>query len=158
MKALSIRPPWAYFVIYDIPYGVAVDNDDGSQRVEDSGKVVLKNVENRNWPLPKDFKLPQRVYVQVSTKPDPIEAVMDICCKKLGLPYGSIIMGYSTKLPRGAIIGEVDITGCVTDSKSPWAAKGQYHFVLSNPKPYEKPIKCKGRLGFFEPTLERITP
>ena len=55
------------------------------------------------------------------------------------------------ELVTGAIIGEVDITGCVTASKSPWFT-GPYGFVLANPKAYEQPIPCKGKLGFFEVT------
>lgn len=32
------------------------------------------------------------------------------------------------------------IIACVKDNKSPWAIKGQYHFVLANPVLYDKPI------------------
>jgi len=60
----------------------------------------------------------------------------------------------SPLLGRGALIGETDIVDCVADSQSPWAVPGQYHFVLANPKPYKKPVPCKGRLGFFEPDKE----
>lgn len=149
MKALSIKPPWAYYIVYGISYGIAVDNPDGSRSVVDSGKVILKDIENRNWPLPKWFKLPQRVYIHVGKKADDIEDVMEFTVHKLELPAWPIIMSYSKNLPRGAIIGEVDIVDCVTESKSPWFV-GSYGFVLRNPKPYETPIPCKGKLGFFE--------
>jgi len=154
MKALSIRPPWAYYIIYGIPYGIAVDNGDGTQRVEDSGKVILKDVENRGWAVPSWFKIPQRIQVHVGKREDDIESVMQFCIGKLHLPVFSILASYSKNLPRGAIIGEIDITGCVTESKSPWFA-GKYGFILANPVPYEKPIPCKGKLGFFEPDIDR---
>jgi hypothetical protein len=148
MKALSIRPPWAYMIVYGIPYGVAVKNPDGSSSVKDSGKVVLKNIENRNFPLPKSLELPQRICVHCSTREDPIEEVLEIF-HKIGLPYGSAIMMYSKLLPHGAIIGEVTITAQATESKNPWFT-GRYGYLLENPVPYRVPIPCRGRLGFWE--------
>jgi len=50
------------------------------------------------------------------------------------------------------IIGEVDITGCVEASDSPWFT-GKYGLVLANPVLYDKPIPCRGRLGFFTPDI-----
>jgi hypothetical protein len=166
MKALSIKPPWGYFIIYGIPYGVAVDNGDGSQSVKDSGKVILKDIENRNWRIGRspqhgpyssyhraNFRLtmPARIQIHVSKQEDPIEYVLEFA-HRLGIPYGSIISAYSKLLPRGAIIGEVDIVDCVTESQSPWFV-GPYGFVLRNPAAYKEPIPCRGMLGFFEPTL-----
>jgi len=150
VKALSIRPPWSYYIIYGIPYGVAVDNGDGTQSIKDSGKVILKNIENRAWPIPAWFKLPQRIQVHVGKRDDDIEAILELCFGKLGLSVFSILMSYSKRLPRGAIIGEVDIIGCVTESKNPWFV-GPYGFILANRVAYEKPIPCRGKLGFFEP-------
>ncbi len=152
MKVLSIRPPWAYYIIYGIPYGVAVDNGDGTSRVEDSGKVIIKDIENRDWPIPSWFKLPQRIQVHVGKRDDGIENALDICCRKIGLPPWPIMMSFSKNMPRGAIIGEVDIADCVTESKSPWFV-GQYGFILRNPKPYREPIPCRGKLGLFEPQI-----
>jgi len=148
VKALSIRRPWAYFIIYGIPYGVSVDNGDGSSRIEDSGKVILKDVENRSWPV--RLALPQRIVVHVGKRVEPIEDAMPLVVGKLRIPAMGVILSYSTLLPRGALIGEVDLVECVTESKSPWFV-GPYGFVLANPVPYEKPIPCRGRLGFFEP-------
>jgi hypothetical protein len=154
MRALSVKPPWAYYIIYGVPFGVSVDIGDGRTRVENSGKVVLKNIENRDWPLPVRFKLPQRIQVHVGKKEDAIEGVLEMF-HKIGLPYGSALMSYSKKLPRGAIIGEIDIIDCVTESKSPWFV-GKYGFVLANPVAYAKPIPYKGKLGFFEVELPEV--
>lgn len=52
-------------------------------------------------------------------------------------------------LSLGAIIGEVDIVGCTDKSDSPWFT-GPYALMLANPTLYEKPLPCKGKLGFFE--------
>ncbi len=151
MKALSIRPPWAYYIIHGIPYSVPVDNGDGSTSLKMADKVIIKNIENRNWAIPEHFKLPQRIYVHCGKKEDNFEDVLNFTMK-LGLPVLSILMSTSKRLPRGAIIGEVDIVDCVTESKSPWFV-GKYGFVLSNPELYKEPIYCKGKLGLFEPNL-----
>jgi hypothetical protein len=150
MKALSVKPPWAYFIIYGIPYGVSVDIGDGRSIVKDSGKVILKDVENREWPLPSWFRLPQRIQIHVGRKEDPIEGVLEFIHKR-GLPLMPIISAYSKLLPRGAIIGEVDVIACVTESQSPWFV-GKHGFVLRTPVPYLQPIPCRGKLGFFEVT------
>ncbi|MDD5060896.1 MAG: hypothetical protein PHN44_01250 [Candidatus Marinimicrobia bacterium] len=157
--ALSIKPPWAYFIIYGVPYGVEVKKPDGSSSVESSGKVIIKDIENREWAIPPSFKLPQRIMVHVSKKEDDITGVMDYTVGKLKLPAFPIIMYYSKRLPRGAIIGEVTITDCVTESKSPWFT-GKYGFTLADAMPYEKPIPCRGALGFFKPNIpkEKVKP
>ena len=152
MKALSIKPPWAYFIIYGIPYGVAVDNSDGSQHVVGSGRVIMKDIENRNWPILSSFHLPQRIQVHAGKKDDDFESVFQFCVG-MGLPAFSIMAMFSSKLPHGAIIGEVDIVGCVTESASPWFM-GKYGFVLRNPVAYPEPIPCRGKLGFFEPEIK----
>jgi hypothetical protein len=58
-------------------------------------------------------------------------------------------------LPRGVIIGVVELVDCVTKSKSPWFM-GDYGFVLKNQRPI-KPIPCAGALGFWNlaPEIER---
>jgi hypothetical protein len=160
MKALSIRPPWAYYIIQGIPYGVSVDNGDGTTSVKDSGKVLLKDVENRSWALPSGFTLPQRIMVHVGKREDDIDHVMAFCVGVLKLPIFSILASYSKLLPRGAIIGEVDIVGCKfrdpdenANLYSPWHEPGMYGFLLENPLLYDKPIPYKGRLGLFEVKL-----
>jgi hypothetical protein len=51
-------------------------------------------------------------------------------------------------LPRGAVIGVVDIVDCVMTSDSPWF-EGPFGFVLANPRSL-KPVTCKGALQIFD--------
>lgn len=146
MKALSIKPPWAYLIIWGYPLTETVENPNGSTSVRLSGKALLKNIENRSWPLPKGFEVPQRIYIHVGKREDN-GAWLRLVNKGFAM-FTSLLLS-SPALPRGAIIGEVDIIGCVTESESPWFA-GPYGFQLANPKAYEKPIPYKGKLGFFE--------
>lgn len=52
------------------------------------------------------------------------------------------------RLPRGAIVGEVTIAGCVDNSDSPWFC-GPFGFTLVDAIAYETPVPCRGQLGFF---------
>ena len=53
------------------------------------------------------------------------------------------------ELPTGAIVGSVEIVDCTRNSKSKWAIRSQWHWLLKNPRPLAKPIPLKGRLGFI---------
>jgi len=145
MKALSIRRPWAWLICFGIPILESVDNGDGTTRVVWNNKVHQKDIENRNWPT----KYRGRIYVHAGKKEDK-EALLWLMEKGFG-PMMALML-HSKRIPCGAIIGEVDIVDCVTESTSPWFT-GKYGFVLENPELYEKPIPCKGRLGFFSPVL-----
>jgi hypothetical protein len=124
MKALSLKQPWAWLVCKG-----------------------YKDIENRDWTR----KFRGRIYIHASLKEDH---------RPIGLlPIEKWILERLTPVqrdeyhqalkPRGAVIGEVDIIDCVDRSSSPWYL-GRYGFILANPVLYEKPIPCKGKLGFFE--------
>jgi hypothetical protein len=53
------------------------------------------------------------------------------------------------QLVYGAIIGVVEIVDVVTTHQSVWF-EGKYGWVLRNPRPLRKSIKCKGKLGLWE--------
>ncbi len=53
------------------------------------------------------------------------------------------------ELPTGAIVGSVEIVDCIRGSKSKWANRGQWHWILENPLVLAKPIPLKGKLGFI---------
>ena len=46
-------------------------------------------------------------------------------------------------LPRGAIVGIVELVDVVEKSRSKWFF-GPYGFVLAKPRPLSKPVPCKG--------------
>lgn len=50
----------------------------------------------------------------------------------------------------GCIVGSVEIVDCIKDSTSPWAERGQWHWVCRNAKVFDHPIRnVKGRLGLW---------
>lgn len=55
----------------------------------------------------------------------------------------------TSNMPRGGIVGIMNITDCLLDSPSPWF-QGPVGFVISNAVPL-KFIPCRGSLSFFKP-------
>jgi hypothetical protein len=133
MIALSIRQPWASLIL-----------------------KCGKDIENRNWRT----KFRGRVLIHAAkgmTRGEHMDAIMfavdaikrdsgkarfttRVTLRELGFAY--------EELPRGGIIGSVEIVDCVEASESPWFV-GPYGFVLRDPQPL--PFReFKGQLGFFE--------
>lgn len=55
---------------------------------------------------------------------------------------------HPAELPRGAIIGSVEVTGIITESDSEWFG-GAAGLTLKDPEPCD-PIPAPGALGYFE--------
>ncbi len=121
MKALSVRQPWAWALFHG------------------------KDVENRSWPLPRHI-LGQTIAIHASSYKhwlwwDLSPEQLDATKPPSDLPI----------LAMGSLIGTVKIAGQLPmDAESLWKEKGQYGFVFAEAKEFEKPIPCKGKLGFFE--------
>lgn len=130
MKALSFRQPWAWLAVNGI-----------------------KPIDNRPRCIPKSYVLPLRIYVHAGLGGLSIPGrsfseqwILDRLTDEEKELYNI------TPKPRGFIIGEVDLGGCVHESDSPWF-EGPHGFVLENPVAYAEPIPYKGQLGFFEVEL-----
>ena len=134
--ALSIKQPWSWLICRGI-----------------------KDVENRTWHIHMPPLLwaypatPRRIYVHTGLSRS--EMTKPILAKILKLLTGrqasEFMLAYD-RLTFGAIIGEVDIIGCTVESGSPWFT-GPYALMLSGGILYDKPIPCKGKLGFFDPEI-----
>ena len=98
-----------------------------------------KDIENRTWPT--SFR--GRIYVHAGKSVDWDVDHMDTRGHR-----------FEVKVPEetGAILGEVDIVDCVTESDSKWF-DGPYGFVLENAVAYGTPIPYKGQLGLFDVVL-----
>ncbi len=128
----------------------------------------IKPVENRDWPITRYFKLkdlPVRIYLHASKTPSPKKEVSFIRSKLTPVQLAEFNAvnweGY-----RGAIIGEITITGQVTLVESGILADddgllavysgwffGIYGFVVRDGVLYDQPIPYRGQLGFFEVNL-----
>lgn len=122
MKAISIRQPWAWAIM-----------------------TVGKDIENRDWST--NFR--GRVAIHASAGMTKIELedarhfIFDACKPMVVVPPPE-----KESYALGAIVGTVEINGCVRSSQSPWFV-GDYGFVLRDPVRLAKPIPCKGALGFW---------
>lgn len=141
MLALSIRQPWASLIL-----------------------KAGKNIENRDWPT----KYRGRILIHAAKgmtrgehedaihfaveaiKADPrnAEATKRTTLRDLGFAFED--------LPRGGIVGSVEIVACVTDSASPWFV-GKYGFMLRDPQPLPF-VPWRGQLGFFDVPAEALAP
>jgi ASCH domain len=125
--ALSVRQPWAWAIIYG-----------------------GKDIENRNWRAHCLIRRRGRIAIH---SPQCMPKLEYESARKFMLLLG-IECPAPLDLPRGGIIGSVEIVDVVTASKSPWFA-GRYGFVLKDPRPHPF-IWSLGAFGFFRwaPTTE----
>lgn len=93
----------------------------------------LKDVENRTWTT----KYRGPLLIHASLRPD---------FDARG-PF-TLTRDEIEALPRGGIIGEVELVDCVTSSSSPWF-EGPAGLVLRRPRVLPL-FPCRGRLGLFQ--------
>jgi hypothetical protein len=119
MMALSIRQPWASLILR-----------------------AGKDIENRCW----QTRFRGRILIHAAkgcTRNEwesAIEFAEDIVDKQINADLKTI--------PRGGIIGSVEIVDCVSKHESPWFV-GEFGFVLRDPQPLLF-VPWKGQLGFFD--------
>lgn len=122
MKALSVKLPWAWLLIYG---GKDIENRDWFWL--HSGETAIhcsKTIERGEYEAAKQFIQDRDLDVQLPS----IEALK---------PFA------------GKIIGIVDIVGCVKQFQSRWFV-GRFGFVCRSPKKLQQPIPCCGARGFWE--------
>jgi hypothetical protein len=98
----------------------------------------VKDVENRTWPTSR-------------RGPFLIHAA-----KKWSENEYAHLYGEPSDYVFGAIIGIVDLVGCVTSHESEWF-EGPHGLILENPRVFENPIPYEGALGFFSVDIEAIS-
>lgn len=99
-----------------------------------------KSVENRSWPT--KHRGPLLIHAGSAFEPDGYEAVKRFATQRP--PPAS-------EFTHGAIIGVVDLVGCLQNVSSEWAIPGEWHWVLSSPQPFDAPVPCPGKLGLWRP-------
>lgn len=101
-----------------------------------------KDVENRTWYT--GYR--GRLLIHASSKVDEYFGDLAIPPISDSLMLQINSRDYYTK----AIIGSVDLVDCRRGVDSPWAVRGQFQWVLRDPKLFPVPIPCSGRLGLWE--------
>jgi hypothetical protein len=124
LKALTLRQPWAWTVF-------------------NTGK----DMENRNWPA----KVRGTIAIHAADdQPEGVYERSKAYIRKVLHSRGNFGLRIPSEdaLPKGAIIGLVDIVDCVADSNSPWW-EGPLGFKLANARRLPEPIPCTGKRRFF---------
>lgn len=123
IPVLSVRQPWPWLIIY-----------------------AGKDVENRNWysQFRGRFLIHAAkgcTYDEYCEAKEFAESIIGITgLKDLNFPEYE-------ELLRGGIVGQAEISDCVSKSESPWFV-GRYGFMLRNSHPLPF-YPCRGELGFF---------
>lgn len=101
----------------------------------------IKDIENRGW----STKVRGRILVHagktysLARYQDDRESLHDTC---------RIDLSRYEEIPRGGIVGTVDIVDCVAEHPSRWKSDGSWGFVLANATPLRfRPLR--GAMGFF---------
>lgn len=123
--ALSIRQPWAWAIMQ-----------------------IGKDIENRSWETL--YRGPVAVHAAKGcTRYEYDDFIRTVHTVSLTHPFpAGAVVPRLIDLPRGGIVGTVEIVDCVMRSESPWFF-GRFGFVLRNPQPCAF-IPVKGALGFFD--------
>jgi hypothetical protein len=116
----------------------------------------IKDVENRNWVLPKSIResLPARIYLHASKTKTPKDQLEFIIDHLSSMEY-SHFQRVNWDFYRGKLIGECTITGQHlydpnNKDNSQWAF-GKHCFEISDGTLYESPTPYKGQVKFFLP-------
>jgi len=139
IPCISIRQPWAWLILH-----------------------AGKDIENRTWR--SLYTGPVFIHAaKTMTKRDWLQA----CQFVLGLDTGagtfepepktSIFsrLPFAHTMPRGGIVGMVDITQWVDGYPTRWSA-GTGGAMLRNPVAFHRMIPCAGRLGLFRADKEAM--
>jgi len=131
--ALSIRQPWASMIL---KVGKGIENRDWPCRYR--GRILI----HASKGMTREEHEDAIAFAIGAIKADPRNAGVTrrTTLRELGFSYED--------LPRGGIIGSVEIVDCVTASDSPWFV-GRFGFVLRDPKPLPF-VPWKGQFGLFE--------
>lgn len=120
--ALSVRQPWAWAIIY------------GGKPLENRTKFAIAHM------VPMCG--PRAIHASKNMSREDYEEARDFMAE-IG-----IICPPPHELPRGGIIGSVEVIGMVSESDSPWFF-GPRALKLANPKPCDF-IPVVGQLGYFK--------
>jgi hypothetical protein len=121
MKAISIRPPWAWAILH-----------------------AGKDIENRTW------KTKIRGTIAVHASQSMSRPYYGASFKEIKKIAPNVHVPSYDAMIRGAIVGIVEVVGCEEHTKSKWKVRDHYGFLLANPRALQKPIPCNGRLGFWD--------
>ena len=153
MKVLSVKNPYAYLIVHGIK-----DVENRSWKTDYRGELLIHcsgkdQVDIYDDFLPKEILIEYDNYWKAKDKGQDYEiqnkfarkmAELDIQTEKI------IIKDKQIFYKSGLILGKVNLVDIARDSKSIWAEKNCYHWILENPVLFDNPIEAKGKLGLWK--------
>ncbi len=121
-RVLSVHPPWAWAIIF-----------------------AGKNIENRSWTTRYrgDFLVHASSRKYVGKR---LQEVRALIAKSAGISLFKV----PNDFPPSQILGAVELVDCETRHRSPWAFRGEQHWVLERPRALARPIlHVDGKLGLW---------
>lgn len=126
MYALTLWPEWAHAVAH-----------------------LGKRVENRSWK--RDSIIGQDIAIHAGAKIGGGQGVQRGLLQVQWMSPSRFKSPLQEKdIVTSAIVAVVRIKDMVQDSGLPWAADGQWHWVLDNVRVLEEPVPCSGRQGLWK--------
>ena len=167
MKTLSVKQPYASFVCHGIK---TVENR--TWKTDYRGKVLIHaSGSNFAYPdfafLPKKYQKELLCRVEKDDWNDAPQSMLNYC-ELLRLTYTfygkdidkqeppqewlkEAVKNHGYYLPSQAIIGECTLSDIIKDSKDDFAEPNNYHWIITDPFIYDKPItNVVGRLRLWE--------
>ncbi len=92
----------------------------------------IKDVENRTWPT--SYRGPLVIHAGLGLDHDAFTV------------HGRLL----DELPRGVVLGTVELVGCVRGHPSPWAEADCWNWLVADPRPLAAPVPAKGKLGMWD--------
>lgn len=125
MKALTVKQPWASLIA-----------------------LGLKDVENRTWKT--NYRGRILIHAGMTAAEGGWKALNKAQIESTVNMKGRLFDD-NGRMPKGAIIGSVEIVDCVQNYPSIWAEQGVWNWVLKNPVMFDEPITgVKGKLSLWE--------
>jgi hypothetical protein len=105
-----------------------------------------KDVENRVWRT--HYRGPLLIHAAAHHERHPREMLSEYMSRPPSTESLS-------DLAVGCIIGVAEVVDCVKNSKSKWADRGAWHWLVRNARSI-RPVDCTGRLGLWTPSATVI--
>lgn len=157
MKCLSVQNPWSYLIctgIKDVENRSWSTGYRGRLLIHSSGKHFLKNLIYESFPKKFHKELNKIVYEDDAAYVGKASEFKSILNRVIDVVILVNQHNNKSKEPfflPGCVVGHADLVDVVKNSKSPFAEKGMYHWVLENQVLYKEPIKnIRGKLKLFD--------
>jgi hypothetical protein len=156
MKVLSVKNPFSYMIVFGIK-----DVENRTWKTDYRGKLLIHSCGDIDYCVLPNELIDKKTLKEVKelNKLDKTPEEYRKICSPLCLKYLDLYLKCDKTffenekeyyMKKGYIIGEVKLVDIVKNSKSPFAEKRQYHWILENPKVYKNPIKIQGKLRLWD--------